>query len=64
MEARLDAGLSRRDLGRIVGVDTGRVRAEARIVHRGKRMATAEGTLRDAHGALLAHATTTCMILS
>jgi hypothetical protein len=27
MEARLDAGLSRRDLGRIVGVDTGRVRA-------------------------------------
>jgi transcriptional regulator with XRE-family HTH domain len=26
MEARLDAGLSRRDLSRIVGVDTGRVR--------------------------------------
>lgn len=43
---------------------TGRVRAEARVVHGGNRMATAEGRLVAlADGKLLAHATTTCLIL-
>jgi uncharacterized protein (TIGR00369 family) len=41
---------------------TGEVRAEGRVIHRGRTVATAEGTLRDAAGKLYAHATTTCMI--
>jgi uncharacterized protein (TIGR00369 family) len=42
--------------------DTGVVRAEGRIVHRGRTVATSEGDLRDRAGKLYAHATTTCMI--
>ena len=42
--------------------DTGLVRAEARIVHRGRTVATSEGDLKDRAGKLYAHATTTCMI--
>ena len=41
---------------------TGRVRAEGRVIHPGKRAATAEGNLYDGRGKLLAHATTTCLI--
>lgn len=41
---------------------TGRVRAEGRVLHPGKRTATAEGHLYDARGKLLAHATTTCLV--
>lgn len=49
---------------RPVLADTGRVRAEARIVHAGKRLATAEARLLAlADGKLLAHATTTCALL-
>ena len=50
-------------LTRPITVDTGLVIAEGRIIHRGRRLATAEGSLRDASGALLAHGTTTCMLL-
>ena len=42
--------------------DTGPVRAEGRIIHRGRTMATAQGDLKDGTGKLYAHATTTCMI--
>ena len=42
--------------------DTGPVRAEGRIIHRGRSVATSEGDLKDANGKLYAHATTTCMI--
>ena len=42
--------------------DTGPVRAEGRIIHRGRTVATSEGDLKDAAGKLYAHATTTCMI--
>ena len=42
--------------------DTGPVRAEARIIHRGRTMATAEGDLKDSSGKLYAHANTTCMV--
>ncbi len=42
--------------------DTGLVRAEGRILHRGRTLATAEGEIKDASGKLYAHATTTCMI--
>ena len=42
--------------------ETGLVRAEGRVIHPGRRAATAEGTLKDRSGKLYAHATTTCMI--
>jgi uncharacterized protein (TIGR00369 family) len=41
---------------------TGRVRAEGRVIHPGSRAATAEGHIYDARGKLLAHATTTCLV--
>jgi uncharacterized protein (TIGR00369 family) len=40
----------------------GPVFAEGRVVHRGRQIATAEGTLKDGAGKLYAHATTTCII--
>jgi uncharacterized protein (TIGR00369 family) len=42
--------------------ETGPVRAEGRVVSRGRRIGTAEGRLTDADGRLLAHGTTTCLI--
>jgi uncharacterized protein (TIGR00369 family) len=42
--------------------DTGPVRAEGRILHRGRTLATSDGDLRDKAGKLYAHATTTCMV--
>jgi len=42
---------------------TGRLRAIGKLVHLGKRVATAEGRLEDMAGKLYAHATTTCLIL-
>lgn len=44
--------------------DTGRVLAEASVLHRGGRVATAEGRVHaEDTGKLLAHATTTCLVL-
>ena len=44
---------------------TGRIRAEGTIVHRGGRVATAEGRVfAEDSGKLLAHGTTTCLILA
>jgi uncharacterized protein (TIGR00369 family) len=43
--------------------DSGRLRAEGRIVHRGSRTATAEGRMTDAAGRLCAHGTTTLLLL-
>jgi uncharacterized protein (TIGR00369 family) len=42
--------------------DTGPVRAEGRVIHRGRTVATSEGDLKDLKGRLYAHATTTCMV--
>lgn len=42
---------------------SGEVVCEGRIVHRGSRLATSEGDLRDANGKLIAHGTVSCMIL-
>lgn len=42
--------------------NTGKVICEARVVHRGSRVATAEATLKDEAGKLYAHGTTTCLI--
>jgi uncharacterized protein (TIGR00369 family) len=45
--------------------DTGRILCEGIVLHRGGRVATAEGRVTAADsGALLAHGTTTCLILS
>ena len=38
------------------------VRAEGKIIHVGRQVATAEGRIVDAEGKIYAHATTTCMI--
>ena len=48
---------------RAISTETGRLRAEGKVVHRGRRTATAEGRLVDAAGKLYAHGTTTCIIL-
>src|SRR5262249_35834897 len=50
------------NLVRALTTETGQVRAEGRVIHRGRTTATSEGTLRDAGGKLYAHATTTCII--
>jgi len=50
------------NLVRALTEDTGPVRAEGRIIYRGRTVATSEGDLKDAQGRLYAHATTTCMI--
>lgn len=42
--------------------DTGRVRAEGRIVTRGRQIMTGEGRVLDADGRILAHGTSTLMI--
>lgn len=47
---------------RPITADTGRVRAEAKLIHLGGRTATAEGRVIDEAGKLYAHATTTCLI--
>ena len=43
--------------------DTGRVRCEGTVVHRGAKIATAEGrVIAERTGKLLAHGTTTCLV--
>jgi uncharacterized protein (TIGR00369 family) len=52
------------NLVRAITADTGEIRAEGKVVHRGGRVATAEGRItRVADGKLLAHGTSTCLIL-
>jgi uncharacterized protein (TIGR00369 family) len=41
----------------------GQVRATGTVLHRGRKQATAEAKLTDAQGRLLAHGSTTCLIL-
>jgi uncharacterized protein (TIGR00369 family) len=52
------------NLVRALTEEAGPVRAEGRIIHRGRTTATAEGQLRDRAGRLYAHASTTCMIFT
>ncbi len=66
----LPAGVGYTSLGleakyvRPITRDTGHVLCEANVLYRGRRQATAEATLTAAEtGKLLAHGTTTCMIL-
>ena len=48
---------------RPIAPDGGTVRCEGRVVSRGRRIATAEARLVDSGGKLLAHGTSTLMIL-
>jgi uncharacterized protein (TIGR00369 family) len=50
-------------LVRAVTASTGKLRAVGKVVHVGKRVATAEARLEDREGKLYAHATTTCLVL-
>jgi uncharacterized protein (TIGR00369 family) len=48
---------------RPITIETGRVRCEGLVIHRGGKIATAEGKLiAESTGKLLAHGTTTCLI--
>jgi uncharacterized protein (TIGR00369 family) len=50
---------------RPITTDTGRIVCEGLVLHRGGRVATAEGrVIAEQTGKLLAHGTTTCLILS
>ena len=51
------------NLVRPITAETGLIRCEGTVVHGGSRVATAEGRLVDGTGKLLAHGTTTCLIL-
>jgi uncharacterized protein (TIGR00369 family) len=51
------------NLVRAVTGSTGKLRAIGKVVHVGKRVATAEARLEDSEGKLYAHATTTCIVL-
>ncbi len=44
--------------------DTGRVRAEGRVISRGRQIMTAEASLIDASGHILAHGTSTLMVFN
>jgi uncharacterized protein (TIGR00369 family) len=48
---------------RAMTVETGRVRCEGTVVHAGRRVATTEARLEDASKRLLAHATSTILVL-
>jgi uncharacterized protein (TIGR00369 family) len=48
---------------RPIPMDDPEVRVEGKVVHPGRRTATAEGTITDSNGKLCAHATATCMIM-
>jgi uncharacterized protein (TIGR00369 family) len=45
-------------------VESGRLTAVGRVIQRGRRTALAEAQLVDAHGKLVAHATSSCMIFT
>ena len=49
-------------LVRPITPETGPIRAEGVVLHRGRRIGTAEGRITDHQGRLLAHGTTTCLI--
>jgi uncharacterized protein (TIGR00369 family) len=49
---------------RQITADTGEVHAEGKVIHLGKRIATAESRLLDSAGKLYAHGTATCLIFA
>jgi uncharacterized protein (TIGR00369 family) len=69
IQSMLDAGVRyttlevKTNFVRAMTVDTGLVRCEGTVLHAGSRVATAEGKVTDSTGRLLAHGTTTCLII-
>lgn len=51
------------NITRAVTADSGELRAEGWVVHRGRRTATAEARVVDAGGKIYAHGSETCLIL-
>ena len=51
------------NFSRPIGRDTGRVRAEARVVSQGRQIISANAEVKDAAGKVLAHGTSTIMVL-
>ena len=70
IKSTLDQGLSSTTLEfkisllRAITPETGRIRAEGKVLNCGRRVGTAEGRVTDAEGRLLAHGTTTCLIFT
>ncbi len=53
------------NLVRAVTAESGSLLAEGTVVHRGSRVATAEGRIvRESDGKLVAHGTSTCLVLA
>lgn len=50
------------NLVRAIGLKVPRVRAEGKVLHCGRQLATAEARLYGPDGTLYAHATTTCLV--
>jgi uncharacterized protein (TIGR00369 family) len=50
------------NLVKAIGRDVQRVRAEGKVLHCGRQLATAEARLYGPDGTLYAHATTTCLV--
>lgn len=48
---------------RAAGIDGQTLTATGTVIHSGRRTATAQGSVHDALGRLIAHATTTCIVL-
>ena len=51
------------NLVRAMTSETGPVEAEGKVIQTGRRVGVAEGNLRDKDGKLLAHGSTTCLIM-
>ncbi|PIT03241.1 phenylacetic acid degradation protein [Bradyrhizobium nitroreducens] len=68
VQTMLDKGISQTTLEfkisllRPITPQTGLITAEGKVLNCGRRIGTAEGRVVDAHGRLLAHGTTTCLI--
>ncbi len=69
MHTELDPGVgyttveTKVNFTRPIAPDGGPVRCEGRVLSRGRQIATAEASLRDGAGKLLAHGTSTLIIL-
>jgi uncharacterized protein (TIGR00369 family) len=70
VHSELDAGIgyttveTKANFTRPIDANSGPIRCEGRVLSRGRQIATAEAYLRSAEGKLLAHGTSTLIILS
>jgi len=68
VQSTLGAGLGQTtvefkiSLVRPITPETGKIRAEGKVLNCGRRVGTAEGRITDGQGRLLAHGTTTCLV--